>query len=108
MTFVIPAATPTPLITRVPEIPLLNAHKTVDVEIFMAAFATNLSGFVKEIFSVYNAVYSMQAVIGSFHTTKSELEGVQSRLENTLIMKHDRDAIITRLTTENEILLKVI
>ena len=108
MTFVIPAATPTPLLTRVPEIPLLNAHKAVDVETFKAAFATNPSGFVEEIFSVCNAAYAMQGAIESLHTTKAELEELQSRLENTLITKSDGDATIIRLTAENKTLLKVL
>jgi hypothetical protein len=102
-------ATPTP-IDRVPPCPLLNASNTE--EAFQNAFATNPTGLMKEVFSVCNAAYSMQRVIESLRAsaaaTITEVEDLQTRLENTLITKSDGDATITRLMAENEAYLKVI
>lgn len=103
------SAAPTP-IDRVPPCPLLSASNTE--ETFRNAFAANPTGLMKEIFLVCNAAYSMQAVIDSLRasaaTTNTEVEDLQTRLENTLITKSDGDATITRLMAENEAYLKVI
>lgn len=67
---------------------------------------------MKEVFLVCNAAYSMQGIIDSLRTsaaaTSTEIEDLQTRLENTLITKSDGDATITRLMAENEAYLKVI
>lgn len=103
------SANPTP-IDRVPPCPLLNASNTE--ETFRNAFATNPTGLMKEVFLVCNAACSMQRVIESLRAsaaeTITEMEDLQTRLENTLITKSDGDATITRLMAENEAYLKVI
>ena len=48
-------------IDRVPYTPLLNANNTG--ELFRAAFTTNPTSLIDEVFLVYNAVYGMQALI---------------------------------------------
>ncbi len=53
-----PATSP---IDRVPHIPLLNANNTR--ESFRAAFTTNPTSLIDEVFLVYNAVYGIQALI---------------------------------------------
>lgn len=67
---------------------------------------------MKEVFLICNAAYTMQGVIESLRastvTMTTELENLQTRLENTLITKSDGDATITRLMAENEAYLKVI
>ncbi|KAM3469618.1 hypothetical protein MY8738_010053 [Beauveria namnaoensis] len=102
-------ANPTP-IDRAPPCPLLNASNTE--EAFRNAFATNSSGLRKEVFLVCNAAYSMQRLIESLRAsateTITEMEDLQTRLENTLITKSDGDATINRLMAEIEAYLKVI
>ncbi|KAG7403226.1 Retrotransposon-derived protein PEG10 [Fusarium oxysporum f. sp. rapae] len=103
------SAAPTP-IDRVPPCPLLSASNTE--ETFRDAFAANPTGLMEEVFLVCNAAYSMQGVIDSLRAsaakTDTEMEDLQTRLENTLITKSDGDAMIARLMAENEAYLKVI
>ena len=99
----IPAISP---IDRVPHIPLLNANKTR--ESFRAAFTTNPTGLIDEVFLVCNAAYGMQASIEALRAAQTDIDDLQTRLENTLITKSDGDGTITRLIAENETLLKII
>lgn len=95
-----------PPIDRVPHIPLLNANNTR--ESFQAAFTTNPTGLIDEVFLVCNAAYGMQASIEALRASQTDIDDLQTRLENTLITKSDGDATITRLIAENETLLKII
>ena len=95
-----------PPVDRVPHIPLLNANNTR--ELFRAAFTTNPTALIDEVFLVCNAVYSMQSLIETLRTSQAEIDDLETRLENTLITKSDGDATIARLIAENETLLKII
>ena len=95
-----------PPIDRVPHIPLLNANNTRDS--FKAAFTTDPTGLIDEVFLVCNAAYGMQATIEALRASQTDIDDLQTRLENTLITKSDGDATITRLIAENETLLKII
>jgi hypothetical protein len=95
-----------PPIDRVPHIPLLNANKTR--ESFRAAFTTNPTSLIDEVFLVCNAAYSMQVSIETLRAAHADTDDLQTRLENTLITKSDGDATIARLMVENETLLKII
>jgi hypothetical protein len=89
-----------PSIDQVPHIPLLNANKTR--ESFRAAFLTNPTGLIDDVFLVCNAAYGMQASIEALRASQTDVDDLQTRLENTLITKSDGDATITRLIAENE------
>lgn len=94
------------LIDRVPHIPLLNANNTR--ELFKAALITNPTALVDEVFLVCNAAYNMQASIEALRASQTDIDDLETRLENTLITKSDGDATIARLIAENETLLKII
>jgi hypothetical protein len=93
-------------IDRVPHIPLLNANNTR--ELFRTAFTTNPTGLIDEVFLICNAAYGMQVSIEALRALQTDIEDLQTRLENTLITKSDGEATITRLIAENETLLNII